>query len=148
MGFWKFGSKAISKKTAAARETLGRIENKDTVEAGVALGVWVTFADRKAEDSELDQLDKCIKNEDAFTTYQSEVPAMVDKWIGKFKDFHRGAVLDAKKELADLKNDPVNAAKVLVIGLSVADNDGIGEEERAVLNEAATILGLRLDTYL
>lgn len=148
MGFFNFGKKAISKKTAAARETLGRIENKDTVEAGVALGVWVTFADKKADESELEQLDKCIKNEDAFATYQSEVPAMIDKWIGKFKDFHRGAVLDAKKELADLKNDPTNAAKVLVIGLSVADDDGIGDEEKTVLAEAAAILGLRLDTYL
>lgn len=148
MGFLGFGKKAISKKTAAARETLGRIENKDTVEAGIALGVWVTFADKKADESELLQLEKCIKNEDAFQTYIADVPAMIDKWIGKFKDFHRGAVLDAKKEIADLKGDPTNAAKVLVIGLSVADDDGIGEDEKAVLNEAATILGLRLENYL
>lgn len=148
MGFWSFGSKAVSKKTAAARETLGRIENKDTVEAGIALGVWTTFADKKADESELMQLEKCIKNEDAFQNHVADVPAMIDKWIGKFKDFHRGAVLDAKKELSDLKGDPTNAAKVLVIGLSVADDDGIGDDEREVLKEAATIMGLRLEDYI
>lgn len=145
---FNFLKKKVSRKTEELKQAAGKFESKDTVEGAVALMVWVAFADGKCEPSEIEQLENVIKSDDAFSQWQSELPGMVSKWIDKFKLFKRGAVQDALKELTDLKNDPVNAAKVLVAGLAVADDDGIGEDEKAVLNQAAGAMGLRLDTYL
>lgn len=148
MGFFKFGKKKVNQKVEEMRQAAGRMENKDTVEGAIALMVGVSFADGSCDPAEIEQLENVIRTDDAFAQWQSDVPAMVSKWIEKFKLFKRGAIQDMEKELADLKNDPTNAKKVLLCGLAVADNDGIGDEEKAFLSNAASVLGLRLDTYL
>lgn len=148
MGLFGFGKKKVNQKVEELRQAAGRIENKDTVEGAIALMVGVSFADGSCDPEEIAQLEAVIKTDDAFAQWQSEVPAMVSKWIDKFKLFKRGAVADMEKELNDLKNDPANAKKVLLCGLAVADNGGIGDDEKAFLNNAAAALGLRLDTYL
>lgn len=148
MGLFGFGKKKVNQKIEAARQSMGRVENKDTVEAAVALMVWVAFADGICESPEIEILENVIKTDDAFADWQADLPAMISKWLDKFKLFKRGAVLDALKELNDMKSDPVNAAKVLVSGIAVADNEGIGDAEMDVLNQAAVTMGLRLETYL
>lgn len=140
-------TKMFSKKFTETRQKMGKIENKDTVEGAVALMVWVAYADGNCDADEIATLENVIKSDEAFSQWQSEIPEMVNKWLEKFKLFKRGAVLDALKELGDLKSDPANAAKVLVAGLAVADNDGIGKEEEGVLRQAASALGVRYETY-
>lgn len=146
--FGKLFGKKVNKKVEEMRQAAGRMENKDTVEGAIALMVGVSFADGSCDPAEIEQLENIIKTDDAFAQWQSDVPAMVSKWIEKFKLFKRGAIMDMEKELSDLKSDPNNARKVLLCGLAVADNDGLGAEEKAFLDKAAQVLGLRLDQYL
>lgn len=148
MGFWKFGSKKVNQKVVEMRQAAGKLENKDAVEGAISFMVGVSFADGSCDPEEIAQLENVVKVDDMFADWQSDVPAMVSKWIEKFKIYHRGAVNDMEKELADLKNDPANAKKVLLAALSVADNGGIGDAERAFLEKGANVMGLRLDSVL
>lgn len=149
MGFFNLGRKKVSKKVEEMRQTAGKMESKDTVEAGIAIMVGVAFADNKCTDEEITILEKVIASDDSFANWRSETAGMTDKWIAKFRDFKRGAIMDMEKEFADLKGDPTNAKKALLCGIAVAeDEDGIGAEERAFLEKAAGIVGLRLDSIL
>ncbi|WIC41595.1 hypothetical protein [Salmonella phage SP154] len=149
MGLFGFGKKKVSQKVEEMKQAAGKIENKDTVEAGIAIMVGVAFADGKCTDEEITILEKVIQSDDSFSQWRSETGAMTDKWIAKFRDFKRGAIMDMEKEFADLKGDPTNAKKALLCGIAVAeDDDGIGAEERAFLEKAAAIVGLRLESIL
>jgi tellurite resistance protein len=149
MGFFGLGSKKVSQKVQQMKDSAGKMESKDTVEAGIAIMVGVAFADGKCTDEEITILEKVIQSDDSFANWRSETGAMTDKWIAKFRDFKRGAIMDMEKEFADLKGDPTNAKKALLCGIAVAeDDDGIGAEEKAFLEKAAGIVGLRLDSIL
>lgn len=149
MGFFGLGKKKVNQKVQQMKEAAGKIESKDTVEAGIAIMVGVAFADGKCTDEEISILEKVVQSDDSFSQWRSETGAMTDKWIAKFRDFKRGAIMDMEKEFADLKGDANNAKKALLCGIAVAeDDDGIGAEERAFLEKAASIVGLRLESVL
>ena len=54
MGFLGFGKKKVSQKVEQMREAAGKLENKDTVEAGIAVMVGVAFADKSCSDEEIE----------------------------------------------------------------------------------------------
>ena len=149
MGFLNFGKKKVSQKVEQMRASAGKLESKDTVEAAVAVMVGVAFADKKCSDEEIEILEKVIESDDTFSEWRSETQAMTNKWIGKFKDFHRGAMMDLEKEFSDLKGDPAGQKRVLLCGIALAeDEDGIGAEEKVFLEKVAGWAGIRLDTLL
>lgn len=149
MGFLGFGKKKVNQKYEAMKQASGRMESKDTVEAGIAIMVGASFADNTCSDAELETLQNIIDTDDAFENWKSETTAMTNKWIEKFRKFKRGAIQDLHKELADLKSDPTNAKKVLLCGIAISeDDDGLGDKERDFLTECANVLGLRLDSVL
>lgn len=148
MGFFGFGKKKVSQKVAQLQEAAGKLENKDTVEAAIAIMVGVAFADGSCTDDEIKQLENVIESDDAFAAWRSETGQMTDKWIGKFQKFKRGALMDMEKEFADLKGDPANAKRAFLCGVAVAEDDGIGAEERAFLEKVGGWIGIRLESVL
>nr|DAX06381.1 MAG TPA: Tellurite resistance protein [Caudoviricetes sp.] len=149
MGLFGFGKKKVSQKVEQMREAAGKIESKDTVEAGIAVMVGVAFADKTCSDEEIELLEAVIESDDTFAAWRSETQAMTNKWIGKFQKFHRGAMMDLEKEFNDLKGDPAGQKRALLCGIAVAeDEEGIGPEERAFLEKVAGWAGIRLESIL
>ncbi len=149
MGLFGFGKKKVNQKYEELRQAAGKMDSKDTVEAGIALMVGTAFADGSCTDEELETLENVVQSDEAFANWASETTAMTNKWIEKFRKFRRGAVQDMEKELSDLKADPANAKKVLLCGIAVAEDDGeLAGAEREFLEKAAAVMGLRLDAVL
>ena len=148
MGLFGFGKKKVSQKVEQMRASAGKLENKDTVEAGIAVMVGVAFADKSCSE-EIEILENVIESDDTFAEWRSETQAMTNKWIGKFQKFHRGAMMDLEKEFNDLKGDPAGQRRALLCGIAVAeDEEGMGAEEKAFLEKVAGWAGIRLDTIL
>ena len=53
MGLFGFGAKKVSQKVEQMRASAGKLESKDTVEAGIAVMVGVAFADKSCPDEEI-----------------------------------------------------------------------------------------------
>lgn len=149
MGLFGLGRKKVSQKVEQMRASAGKLESKDTVEAGIAVMVGTAFADKSCSDEEIEILENVIESDDTFSEWRSETQAMTNKWIGKFQKFHRGAMMDLEKEFNDLKGDPAGQKRAILCGIAVAeDESGIGAEEKAFLEKVAGWAGIRLETLL
>ena len=138
-----FGKKAAEIKTAGAK-----ISNKDLVEAVVSGSLLVAFADGSCGDEEISALEAVLASDDQFDSWRSEIPGMIAKYAGKFSAGYKLGKLSALREIGDLKAVQKDAELTLVCIITVAEQGGIDEKEKAVLSEIALALGLRLETYL
>lgn len=138
-----FGKKAAEIKSAGAK-----ISNKDLVEAVVSGSLLVAFADGNCDDSEISALESILASDEQFDSWRSEIPGLISKYAGKFSAGYKLGKLSALREIGDLKSTQKDAELALVCIITVAEQGGIDDKEKAVLNEIAVALGLRLDTYL
>lgn len=144
-----FGIKKLfSKKASAIKESAAKINNKDLVEAVVSGSLLVAFADGSCDDSEIASLEAVIASDDQFDAWRSEVPGLIAKYAQKFTAGYKLGKLTALREIGDLKSTKADAELALVCIITVADQGGVSDEEKAVLKEIADALGLRLETYL
>ncbi|MBA6068372.1 tellurite resistance TerB family protein [Pseudomonas mosselii] len=145
-----FGLKKIFGKGREARAALGKLENRDLLQAVVYGCFYVAAADGEIEPAELDKIDRLLRNEPKLQGFGAELGNLIDKAKA---DFNEGGAriirMNAERELADLAHTPADAETVINFMLTIAEADGeIEPEEVAVLERAAAKLNLRLKDYL
>lgn len=145
-----FGLKKIFGKGREARAALGKLENRDLLQAVVYGCFYVAAADGEIEPAELDKIDRLLRNEPKLQGFGAELGNLIDKAKA---DFNEGGAriirMNAERELADLAHTPTDAETVINFMLTIAEADGeIEPEEVAVLERAAAKLNLRLKDYL
>ncbi|MNH06703.1 Tellurite resistance protein TerB [compost metagenome] len=145
-----FGLKKIFGKGREARAALGKLENRDLLQAVVYGCFYVAAADGEIEPAELDKIDRLLRNEPKLQGFGAELGNLIDKAKA---DFNEGGAriirMNAERELADLAHTPTDAETVINFMLTIAEADGeIEPEEVAVLERAAAKLSLRLKDYL
>ncbi|CAB5648337.1 Tellurite resistance protein [Pseudomonas putida] len=145
-----FGLKKIFGKGREARAALGKLENRDLLQAVVYGCFYVAAADGEIEPAELDKIDRLLRNEPKLQGFGAELGSLIDKAKA---DFNEGGAriirMNAERELADLAHTPTDAETVINFMLTIAEADGdIEPAEVAVLERAAAKLNLRLKDYL
>ncbi|MCE0850513.1 TerB family tellurite resistance protein [Pseudomonas asiatica] len=145
-----FGLKKIFGKGREARAALGKLENRDLLQAVVYGCFYVAAADGEIEPAELDKIDRLLRNEPKLQGFGAELGNLIDKAKA---DFNEGGAriirMNAERELADLAHTPTDAETVINFMLTIAEADGeIEPAEVAVLERAAAKLNLRLKDYL
>ena len=145
-----FGLKKIFGKGREARAALGKLENRDLLQAVVYGCFYVAAADGEIEPAELDKIDRLLRNEPKLQGFGAELGNLIDKAKA---DFNEGGAriirMNAERELADLAHTPSDAETAINFMLTIAEADGeIEPAEVAVLERAAGKLNLRLKDYL
>lgn len=142
--------KFFGKKTREARAVMAKLENRDLMEAAVYGVFYVASADGEIEPSEVEKIDRLLRNAPQLSGFGAELGNVIDR---AKNDFNEGGPriirMNAERELADLASSPEQAEVVLNFMLTVAEADGeIEPEEVTVLERAAQKMGLRLKDYL
>lgn len=142
--------KLFGKKGREARQAMAKIENRDLMQAAVYGVFYVASADGEIEASEVDKIERLLKNSDKLAHFGTELNAVIDKAKA---DFNEGGAriirMNAERELGDLQSAPADGETVLNFMLTVAEADGeIEDAEMAVLERAASKMGLRLKDFL
>lgn len=144
MAFFGFG-----KKAAQARAAMGKMENRDLLQAIVYGAIYVGAADGELEPAELDKIEVILGNTPQLQGYGAELSNLMDRAKTDFKAGMRILRQNAEKELGDLQHSPSEALTVLNIMLTVAEADGeIEPAETVAMERAAKLLGLNLKDHL
>lgn len=144
----------LGKKAAAARASMGKMENRDLMQAVVYGAVYVAAADGELQAAELDKVEMILSNTPQLQGYGSEISNLMDRAKTDFKAGMRILRQNAEKELGDLAHSPSEALTVLNIMLTIAEageGDKKGEidpDELKALERAAKLLGLNLKDHL
>ncbi|HAD38781.1 MAG TPA: tellurite/colicin resistance protein [Plesiomonas shigelloides] len=137
----------FKKKTRKVVTEVKKMENRDAVEATVWGAYSIAYADGNCDAKEIAVLEKTIAALPAFSPFAAEIAQMSANIRARYEASPRSANAQALRELADVAGT-VEAVDVLCLCIDIADQDGIGEQEEAVLKKIAQALQLPLDQYL
>lgn len=138
----------ISKKLFGAKRAVKKLENRDLMQAIVGGCLLVAAADGEISKNESAQVDLQIRANKALEHFGSEITTTVNQFTEQLQAGFRLGRMNIMREIADVKNNPMDAEEVFVNMLTVAEGDGnISPEELKVLVEIGTQLGLRVKDF-
>lgn len=139
----------LKKKRKEAVAAIGKIENRDLMEAIVGASVLVAFADGDCSADELNKLSNIVENNPNLKHFGSEIGKTIDSYAAQYESSARMAKLNLMKEVTDVSASEDEKQQVLIIAIDIAEADGqIDDDERAVLDMIAKEYGLKVDNYL
>lgn len=144
--FGLFKSK-FKKASAEATANMAKSMNRDLMEGTVYGAFYIAGSDGELGENEIKKLEKIINNQSLLKGFGSELSNAIDAAETSFKDSPRLLRQKAEAELSDLKHDPEAAKTCMNILLTIADEGGIDEKERAALEKAAKWMGLNLKDF-
>lgn len=135
-----------SKLTGSVAKYSGR---KDFLEAVCAAAALVAYADGSADDKEIQTTIKSItSNANLSGSFPSrEIELTADLMLNRAAGGRVGRN-GLYKEIDDIAADADMSEVVLLTALDVADNDGISDTEKGVLDAIAKRLHLDLNKYI
>ena len=138
----------FSKKLFGAKATVKKLENRDLMQAIVGGCLLVAAADGEISKNESAQVDLQIRANKNLEHFGSEITNTVNLFTEQLQAGFRLGRMNIMREIADIKNNPLDAEEVFVNMLTVAEGDGsISPEEMKVLSEIGTQLGLRVKDF-
>ena len=131
------------------KASINKTVNKDFMEALIAGSIWIASNDGELEIEELDRIEAICQTNDRLANFGSEISALIAKYKEKFERVGAAVIrFDAKRELADIKHDPEQAAEVFVNLIAIAQADGeIEPSELKALEEIGRMFGLRVEDF-
>ena len=141
--------KGFKKKSAEVQAEMAKKVNRDLVQAAVYGCFFIASADGDLEESEIKKTQKLIANEPLMKGFGAELSNLIDAAEASYVDGGPRIIKQrAKKEMEDLAHDKEQADIVMNIICTVADEGGIGEDERNALTQAANWMNLNVKDYL
>lgn len=138
----------LKKKLFGAKVAAKKIENRDLMQAIVGGCLLVAAADGEISKNESAQVDLQIRANKNLEHFGSEITTTVNLFTEQLQAGFRLGRMNIMREIADIKNNPLDAEEVFVNMLTVAEGDGnISPEEMKVLTEIGTQLGLRVKDF-
>lgn len=138
----------IGKKLFGAKRAVKKLENRDLMQAIVGGCLLVAAADGEISKNESAQVDLQIRANKNLEHFGSEITNQVNLFTEQLQAGFRLGRMNIMREIADIKNNPLDAEEVFVNMLTVAEGDGnIGPEELKVLAEIGQALGLRVKDF-
>ena len=134
----------IGKKLFGAKRAVKKRENRDLMQAIVGGCLLVAAADGEISKNEAAQIDIQIRANKNLEHFGQEITATVNLFTEQLQAGFRLGRMNIMREIADIKNNPLDAEEVFVNMITVAEGDGnISPEELKVLAEVVVQLGLR-----
>lgn len=134
----------LSKKLFGAKASVKKLENRDLMQAIVGGCLLVAAADGEISKNESAQVDLQIRANKNLEHFGSEITSQVNLFTEQLQAGFRLGRMNIMREIAEIKNNPMDAEDVFVNMLTVAEGDGsISEPELKVLVEIGNLLGLR-----
>lgn len=138
----------IGKKLFGAKRAVKKLENRDLMQAIVGGCLLVAAADGEISKNEAAQIDIQIRANKNLEHFGAEITATVNQFTEQLQAGFRLGRMNIMREIADVKNNPLDAEEVFVNMITVAEGDGdVSEPELKVLAEIGQMLGLRLKDY-
>ena len=138
----------FSKKFGGAKASVKKLENRDLMQAIVGGCLLVAAADGEISKNESAQVDLQIRANKNLEHFGSEITTTVNLFTEQLQAGFRLGKMNIMREIADIKNTPMDAEEVFVNMLTVAEGDGdISAAELKVLAEVGTALGLRIKDF-
>ncbi|MNQ43190.1 Tellurite resistance protein TerB [compost metagenome] len=138
----------FGKKLFTAKRAVKKLENRDLMQAIVGGCLLVAAADGEISKNEAAQIDIQIRANKALEHFGPEITATVNQFTEQLQAGFRLGRMNIMREIADIKNNPLDAEEVFVNMLTVAEGDGnISAEELKVLVEIGNQLGLRVKDF-
>lgn len=134
----------FKKKVAGAAAEVKKFDKKDLMEATIGAAFLVAGADGEIETSELDKLEKIIRNTPALSQFGGEINATISRFKTLVQEGGmRVAKLQIMREIGDVKADVKECQDVFVTAITIAEADGqIEPQEMKVLVEIARAMNL------
>lgn len=134
----------FSRKANTAKAAVKKLENRDLMQAIVGGCLLVAAADGEISKNESAQVDLQIRANKNLEHFGSEITSQVNLFTEQLQAGFRLGRMNIMREIAEIKNNPMDAEEVFVNMLTVAEGDGsISEPELKVLVEIGNLLGLR-----
>ncbi|MBH3451643.1 tellurite resistance TerB family protein [Pseudomonas putida] len=134
----------LGKKLFSAKRAVKKLENRDLMQAIVGGCLLVAAADGEISKNEAAQIDIQIRANKNLEHFGQEITATVNLFTEQLQAGFRLGRMNIMREIADIKNNPLDAEEVFVNMITVAEGDGnISPEELKVLAEVGVQLGLR-----
>lgn len=134
----------FSRKANTAKAAVKKLENRDLMQAIVGGCLLVAAADGEISKNESAQVDLQIRANKNLEHFGSEITGQVNLFTEQLQAGFRLGRMNIMREIAEIKNNPMDAEEVFVNMLTVAEGDGsISEPELKVLVEIGNLLGLR-----
>ncbi|MHB0783034.1 tellurite resistance TerB family protein [Pseudomonas alloputida] len=134
----------IGKELFGAKRAVKKLENRDLMQAIVGGCLLVAAADGEISKNEAAQIDIQIRANKNLEHFGQEITATVNLFTEQLQAGFRLGRMNIMREIADIKNNPLDAEEVFVNMITVAEGDGnISPEELKVLAEVGVQLGLR-----
>lgn len=134
----------IGKKLFGAKRAVKKLENRDLMQAIVGGCLLVAAADGEISKNEAAQIDIQIRANKNLEHFGQEITATLNLFTEQLQAGFRLGRMNIMREIADIKNNPLDAEEVFVNMITVAEGDGnISPEELKVLAEVGVQLGLR-----
>lgn len=134
----------FSRKASNAKAAVKKLENRDLMQAIVGGCLLVAAADGEISKNESAQVDLQIRANKNLEHFGSEITSQVNLFTEQLQAGFRLGRMNIMREIAEIKNNPLDAEEVFVNMLTVAEGDGnISEPELKVLVEIGNLLGLR-----
>ena len=134
----------IGKKLFGAKRAVKKLESRDLMQAIVGGCLLVAAADGEISKNEAAQIDIQIRANKNLEHFGQEITATVNLFTEQLQAGFRLGRMNIMREIADIKNNPLDAEEVFVNMITVAEGDGnISPEELKVLAEVGVQLGLR-----
>lgn len=138
----------LKNKLFSAKKSVKKLENRDLMQAIVGGCLLVAAADGEISKNESAQVDLQIRANKNLEHFGSEITTTVNLFTEQLQAGFRLGRMNIMREIADIKNNPLDAEEVFVNMLTVAEGDGnISPEEMKVLVEIGTQLGLRVKDF-
>lgn len=132
------------KETVRRKRAVKKLENRDLMQAIVGGCLLVAAADGEISKNEAAQIDIQIRANKNLEHFGQEITATVNLFTEQLQAGFRLGRMNIMREIADIKNNPLDAEEVFVNMITVAEGDGnISPEELKVLAEVGVQLGLR-----
>lgn len=138
----------LKNKLFSAKKSVKKLENRDLMQAIVGGCLLVAAADGEISKNEAAQIDLQIRANKNLEHFGAEITSTVNLFTEQLQAGFRLGRMNIMREIADIKNNPLDAEEVFVNMLTVAEGDGnISESEMKVLVEIGTQLGLRVKDF-
>ena len=138
----------FKKKLFGAKVAAKKMENRDLMQAIVGGCLLVAAADGEISKNESAQIDIQIRANKNLEHFGSEITSQVNLFTEQLQAGFRLGRMNIMREIAEIKNNPMDAEEVFVNMLTVAEGDGdISPAEMKVLAEIGNTLGLRLKDF-
>lgn len=125
------------------------INNKDLMEAMVAAGTIVAYADGDCSDEEVSVVSAILGSSKQLEAFGDEPAKVFDKYCDKMEASKRMGKNDLMKEIKDVAGNEEDSVRVLIMAIEVADaDDNIDADEMKTLEAIAKALSLNLSDYL